>query len=274
MTAQTAQSTTQPNAEQPILFDVKDGYAIITLNRPKQLNSFNNEMHYALQKALDEVEDNDDIRAVMFTGAGRGFCAGQDLGDRDPTKNTYDLSETITTFYNPLITRLEALNKPKIAVVNGVAAGAGIGLALACDITLAANNAKFAMAFGKIGLVPDSGLTWRLVQLLGVSRAKALVLTNAVLSAEEAEQYGLVWRLYDPSTLAERGEALTKQLAYGPQVGTRLTIAALNQANDNTLAEQLVLEANSQKEAGYSADYKEGVTAFLEKRPAVFYKKS
>lgn len=260
--------------QSPILFEVKEGYAIITLNRPKQLNSFNNDMHYALQKALDDVESDENIRAVMFTGAGRGFCAGQDLGDRDPTKNSYDLSETITTFYNPLITRLEALHKPKIAAINGVAAGAGIGLALACDIVLAADNAKFAMAFGKIGLVPDSGLTWRLVRLLGLARAKALVLTNAVLTAEEAEHYGLVWRVCAPDALVQRAEILTQQLAYGPQVGTRLTIHALNQATTNTLEEQLVLEANSQKEAGYSADYKEGVSAFLEKRPAVFYKKS
>ncbi len=266
--------TTSDTNNPPILFDVKQGYAVITLNRPKQLNSFNNDMHYALQDALTEVENNDDIRAVLITGAGRGFCAGQDLGDRDPTKNQYDLSETITTFYNPLIKRLQALKKPKIAAVNGVAAGAGIGLALACDIALAVNNAKFAMAFGKIGLVPDSGLTWRLVKLLGLSRAKALVLTNAVLSAEEAEQYGLVWRLYDPSVLVERAEALTKQLAYGPQVGTKLTIDALDQADVNTLDEQLDVEAAFQRQAGYSDDYTEGVTAFLEKRPAVFYKKA
>lgn len=261
------------NSENPIQLAVKDGYAVITLNRPKQLNSFNSEMHLELQKALDEVESNEAIRAVLITGAGRGFCAGQDLGDRDPTKQQYDLSETITTFYNPLIRRLQALQKPMVAAVNGVAAGAGIGLALACDITLSANNAKFAMAFGKIGLVPDSGLTWRLVKLLGLSKAKALLLTNAVLTAEEAEQYGLVWRLYEPSALLERAEALTKQLAYGPQTGTRLTIEALNRAETNSLDEQLELEAEFQREAGYSDDYKEGVTAFLQKRPAVFYKK-
>lgn len=267
-------TVTDHTSESPIILTPKDGYAVITLNRPKQLNSFNNDMHYALQDALAEVENNDDIRAMLITGAGRGFCAGQDLGDRDPSKNTYDLSETLTTFYNPLITRLEALKKPKIAAVNGVAAGAGIGLALACDIVLAADKAKFAMAFGKIGLVPDSGLTWRLVKLLGFARAKALILTNAVLTAEEAEQYGLIWRRYDGSVLAEKAEKLTQQLAYGPQTGTQLTIAALNQAQHNDLATQLELEAVSQREAGYSDDYKEGVSAFLEKRSAIFYKKS
>lgn len=258
-------------ADAPILFAKKDGYAMITLNRPKQLNSFNEPMHYALQDAMTEVETNDDIRAVMFTGAGRGFCAGQDLGDRDPSKQTYDLSETITTFYNPLMLRLDALNKPKIAAVNGVAAGAGIGLALACDVVLAANNAKFAMAFGKIGLVPDSGLTWRLVNLLGLARAKALVLTNAVITAEQAEQYGLVWQLHDPSVLAERAEALTQQLAYGALTGIQLTIDALNQSVNNDLPTQLALEAAYQRKAGYSDEYKEGVSAFLGKRPAVFY---
>ncbi|PID58746.1 MAG: 2-(1,2-epoxy-1,2-dihydrophenyl)acetyl-CoA isomerase [Gammaproteobacteria bacterium] len=262
---------TQENT--PILFEIKDGYAVITLNRPKQLNSFNADMHVALQSALDEVESNDNIRALLITGAGRGFCAGQDLGDRDPTKQEYDLSETITTYYNPLILRLEALKKPIVVAVNGVAAGAGIGLTLAGDIALSANNAKFAMAFGKIGLVPDSGLTWRLVKLLGVSRAKALALTNATLTAEEALDYGLIWRTYEPSVLKEKAEKLTQDLAHGPQVGTRLTIEAMNQAQSNTLEQQLALEANSQREAGYSADYKEGVSAFLEKRPAVFYKK-
>lgn len=259
--------------EKPVLLVEQDGYAIITLNRPKQLNAFDEAMHYELQKALEIVEKNDDIRAFLLTGAGRGFCAGQDLGDRDPRVNSYDLSQTITTFYNPLITRLEALKKPKVAVVNGVAAGAGIGLALSCDIVLAANTAKFAMAFGKIGLVPDSGLTWRLVQLLGVARAKALVLTNAALTAEEALSYGLIWRLYESSSVLEHGKNLAKQLAHGPQTGTRLAITALDAAMANTLAEQLKLEAEFQREAGYSEDYKEGVSAFLEKRSPIFYKK-
>lgn len=261
------------NNDSSILFTVKDGYAVITLNRPKQLNAFNVAMHLALQDALQQVEADDNIRALLITGAGRGFCAGQDLSDRDPSQQTYDLSETLVNYYNPLITQLEALKKPIVGAINGVAAGAGIGLTLACDIALCANNAKFAMAFGKIGLVPDSGLTWRLVRLLGVARAKALALTNATLSAEEALDYGMVWRLHEPSTLLEKAEKLTQALAYGPSVGTRLTIAAMNQAQTNTLAEQLELEARFQREAGYSDDYREGVAAFLEKRPAVFYGK-
>lgn len=262
-----------PNREESILLDIKDGYAIITLNRPKQLNAFNTDMHLALQNALNRVESDDTIRALLITGAGRGFCAGQDLADRDPSQQSYDLSETLTNYYNPLIKRLETLQKPIVGAINGVAAGAGIGLTLACDIALCANNAKFAMAFGKIGLVPDSGLTWRLVKLLGVARAKALALTNATLSAEEAANYGIVWRHYEASVLLENAEKITQDLAYGPSVGTRLTIAAMNQAQTNTLEEQLELEAKFQREAGYSDDYKEGVSAFLEKRPAVFYKK-
>lgn len=259
---------------QSIVYTEEDGYGIITLNRPKQLNAFNEEMHKSLQETLAKAETSEEVRAVLFTGAGRGFCAGQDLGDRDPRKQQYDLSATLNEYYNPLIRRLEALNKPKIAAINGVAAGAGVGLALACDIVIAADSAKFVMAFGKIGLVPDSGLTWRLVRLLGLSRAKALILTNAVLTAEEALHYGLIWRVYSTDNLINKAKSLTKTLAHGPKVGTKLTIDALNQATNNTLDKQLDLEAIYQKEAGYSEDYKEGVSAFLDKRAPSFYKKS
>ena len=255
-----------------VLMTHENGVATITLNRPKQLNSFNEDMHVALAAALDEVVANEQIRAVIFTGAGKGFCAGQDLGNRDPRKQKYDLGQTITDFYNPLMKRLTNLGKPTIAVVNGVAAGAGVGIALACDIVLCADKAKFAMAFGKIGLVPDSGLTWALVQLVGLARAKALVLTNATLSAEQALEYGLVWRVYEADRLMDEATKLATSLAHGPALGTELTIKALNQATSNSLEEQLELEAKYQREAGYSDDYKEGVTAFLEKRPAVFYK--
>ncbi len=250
----------------------QDGIAVISLNRPKQLNSFNEEMHNALSTILDEVVANDQARAIIITGEGKGFCAGQDLGNRDPRKQTYDLGKTITEFYNPLMKRLKNLGKPTIAVVNGVAAGAGIGIALACDIVLCSDKAKFVMAFGKIGLVPDSGLTWILVQLVGLARAKALVLTNANLSAEQALGYGLVWKIYESDRLMNEAVKLATTLAHGPALGTALTIKALNQATKNSLEEQLELEANYQQKAGYSDDYKEGVTAFLEKRPAIFYK--
>lgn len=257
-----------------IKLTTQDGVATITLNRPKQLNSFTEEMHNALASVLDEVAANEQVRAVIITGAGKGFCAGQDLGNRDPRKQTYDLGQTITDFYNPLMKRLKNLGKPTIAVVNGVAAGAGIGIALVCDIVLCSDKAKFAMAFGKIGLVPDSGLTWSLVQLVGLARAKALVLTNATLTAEQALEYGLIWKVYESDRLMDEAIKLATTLAYGPALGTSLTIQALNQATDNSLEDQLELEASYQQKAGYSDDYKEGVTAFLEKRPAVFYKDS
>ena len=261
---------TMDNATDTIGYSVKDHVATITLNRPKQLNAFNEEMHHALKKALDDAAHDDDVRAILLTGAGKGFCAGQDLGDRDPRKQSYDLGETLKTFYNPLMRQLDALHKPKVCAVNGVAAGAGIGIALACDITLAADSAKFAMAFGKIGLLPDSGLTWRLVRTIGLPRAKALVLTNAVLSAEEALSYGLIWQTHPADVLQERAFALCSQLATGAQTGTALTIDALNNATINTFSEQLDLEESYQRKAGYSPEYKEGVTAFLEKRPADF----
>lgn len=255
-----------------ILTNYHDGVMTITLSRPKQLNSFDEEMHLALLTVLKSAKHDESVRAIIITGSGKGFCAGQDLGNRDPRKQTYDLGQTITEFYNPLIKLLKNLGKPTIAAVNGVAAGAGIGIALACDIVLCADKAKFAMAFGKIGLVPDSGLTWTLVQLVGLARAKALVLTNATLSAEQALEYGLVWKIYESERLMDEAIKLATNLAYGPALGTALTIEALNKATENCLEEQLGIEASYQQTAGYSDDYKEGVTAFLEKRPAIFYR--
>lgn len=254
-----------------ILYSISNGVGSITLNRPQQLNAFNEEMHLELRRILDDARDNPKVRAIILTGAGKGFCAGQDLSDRAPGSEARDLGETITRFYNPLIRQMENLHKPKVAVVNGAAAGAGIGVALACDIVLAAETAKFAIAFGKIGLIPDAGLTWRLVRLLGLARAKAFVLTQGVWSAEQARDYGLVWEIHESAVLMERGKALATQLAYGAATGTALSIDALNQAVNHSLEEQLLLEARYQREAGFSAEYREGVAAFLEKRPPVFF---
>lgn len=258
--------------DRPVLCDIKKGYALVTLNRPERLNAFNSDMHHELRNILTEVDNNDGIRAVLITGAGRGFCAGQDLRDIDPTVCQHDLSEPIIEFYNPLIMQLKNIKKPKIAAINGVVAGAGIGLALACDMAVSANNAKFAMAFGKIGLVPDSGLTWFLVRLVGVTKAKALMLSNAVLTAEEAKDYGFVWHLCEPEELMSYAESLTKSLAFRARLATQLTIDAFEKAQNNTLIEQLNIEAMFQREAGYSTDFKEGIVAFLEKRPPVFHK--
>jgi len=249
-----------------------DGLLRLTLNRPDKLNSFNEDMHLALRAAMQRAHDENGIRAVLLTGAGRGFCAGQDLGDRDPRKDTAqpDLGYTIETFYNPLVRQMRGLDKPIICAVNGVAAGAGANIALACDIVLAARSATFIQAFSKIGLVPDSGGTWSLAQLLGEARAKALTLTAEPLPAETAASWGLIWRVVDDAELATEAEALGRKLAAGPTFALGLIKQAIQASAGNTLDRQLDLERDLQRQAGRSADYAEGVVAFLDKRPAEF----
>ncbi len=255
-----------------VLCEVVDGYAEITLNRADKLNAFNEEQHQELRRALTEAKDNPEIRAVLLTGAGRGFCAGQDLGDRDPGGDgpPPDLGETIDTFYNPLIRLIRDMDKPVVCAVNGVAAGAGANIALACDIVLAAKSAKFIQAFCKIGLIPDSGGTWTLRRLLGEARAKALTMTGAPVVAEQAESWGMIWRAVDDEALMEEARALAKSLAAAPTFGLGLTKRALHAAADTTLDQQLDLERDYQRRAGRSPDYAEGVTAFMEKRAPRF----
>ena len=249
-----------------------DGLLKLTLNRPDKLNSFNEEMHLALRAAMQRAHDEKGIRAVLLTGAGRGFCAGQDLGDRDPRKDAAppDLGYTIETFYNPLIRQMRSLDKPILCAVNGVAAGAGANIALACDIVLAARSAKFIQAFSKIGLIPDSGGTWSLAQLLGEARAKALAFTAEPLAAETAAAWGLIWKVVDDAELAAEAEALGRKLAAGPTFGLGLIKRAIQASAGNTLDQQLDLERDLQRQAGRSADFAEGVVAFLDKRPAGF----
>ena len=239
----------------------------ITLNRPDRLNSFNDEMHLALRAALEEARESG-ARAVLLTGAGRGFCAGQDLGDRDPAKmdSAPDLSLTLKNFYNPLIRLIRSLKFPVICAVNGVAAGAGANVALACDIVLAAESAKFIQSFAKVGLVPDAGGSWSLPHLLGEARAKALALTAEPLPAPKAAEWGLIWKSVPDEFLMQEARALTARLAEGPTVGLGLTKQAIQAAATNTLDEQLELEAQSQKTCGMTPDYAEGVSAFLQKR--------
>jgi 2-(1,2-epoxy-1,2-dihydrophenyl)acetyl-CoA isomerase len=255
-----------------LLVAVSDGVLTLTLNRPDKLNSFNEEMHRALRAQVERARDDDAIRAVLLTGAGRAFCAGQDLGDRDPrkSKEAPDLGYTIETFYNPLLRLIRALDKPVICAVNGVAAGAGANIALACDIVLAAKSAKFIQAFSKIGLVPDSGGTWSLPRLLGEARAKGLALTAEPLPAETAAQWGMIWKAVDDADLMAEATGLAKRLAAGPTFGLGLTKQAIQAAAANTLDQQLDLERDLQRKAGRSADYAEGVAAFLDKRPAEF----
>jgi len=254
-----------------ILSAFADGVLRLTLNRPDKLNAFNEEMHLALRAGFERAHADAAVRAVLLTGAGRGFCAGQDLGDRDPNAaEKPDLGYTIETFYNPLVRQIRALAKPVVCAINGVAAGAGANVALACDIVLAARSARFIQAFAKIGLVPDSGGTWALPQLLGEARAKALALTGEPLSAETAAEWGLIWRCLDDAALMDEAQALAARLAAGPTRALGLTKQAIQAAATNALDAQLDLERDYQREVGAGADYAEGVAAFLEKRKPNF----
>ncbi|WP_171136565.1 MULTISPECIES: 2-(1,2-epoxy-1,2-dihydrophenyl)acetyl-CoA isomerase PaaG [unclassified Ruegeria] len=243
----------------------------ITLNRPDRLNSFTDEMHYALRAALEDARDQRK-RAILLTGAGRGFCAGQDLGDRNPAKmdGPPDLGETVRTFYAPLVRLIRSLNVPVICAVNGVAAGAGANLALACDVVLAAESAKFIQSFSKVGLIPDTGGSWHLPRLLGEARAKGLALTGQPLPAQQAADWGLIWKALPDAELMPEARALAQQFATGPTLGLGLTKQTIQAAATNTLTDHLELEADAMRTCGRSADYAEGVTAFLEKRPPVF----
>jgi 2-(1,2-epoxy-1,2-dihydrophenyl)acetyl-CoA isomerase len=258
--------------ETPVISERRDGYHLVTLNRPDRLNAFNEAQHLALRAAIDEAEADSDCGALVLTGAGRGFCAGQDLSDRDPTLlgESPDLGMTLETYYNPLVRRLRGLEMPVICAVNGVAAGAGANIAFACDVVLAARSARFIQAFSKIGLVPDAGGTYWLTRHLGEARAKALAMTAQPLSAEDAAAWGLIWKAVDDDRLMAEAVALAETFANGPTKAYALTKKAIHAASANTLDAQLDVERTLQREAGSSDDYKEGVSAFLQKRPADF----
>ena len=248
-----------------------DGWRKLVLNRPDRLNSFNDEMHDLLSRALDEAAADADCRAVLLTGEGRGFCAGQDLNDRVGSDlESIDLGQTVDRFYNPLIRKLRGVPKPIICAVNGVAAGAGANVALACDIVLAARSAKFVQSFAKIGLVPDSGGTFFLPRLVGEARARALALTAEPLSAETAAAWGLIWKAVDDGQLMTEAERLAEHFAKQPTQGLALIKRALAASASNTLDAQLDLERDLQREAGRTPDYAEGVRAFLDKRQPNF----
>lgn len=255
-----------------ILSEVEQGVMTITLNRPDRLNSFNDLMHLQLATCLKQAERDDSVRCLLLTGAGRGFCAGQDLNDRnvDPSGPAPDLGLSVERFYNPLVRRLAALPKPVICAVNGVAAGAGATLAMGCDIVLAARSAKFVMAFSKLGLVPDCGGSWFLPRVAGRARAMGLALLGDNLSAEQAAQWGMIWQVVDDTELKDTSLALARHLATQPTYGLGLIKNALRLAETQTLDQQLDLERDYQRLAGRSADYREGVSAFLAKRPPHF----
>ncbi len=256
-------------SSETILVEEDGGLTTLTLNRPEKLNSFTAEMNLKLRAALGAAEESETCRAILITGAGRAFSAGQDLADPAVSADQ-DLGETLEEYYNPLIRLLRSIEKPIVCAVNGVAAGAGANVALACDIVLAAQSAKFIQAFSKIGLIPDSGGTWTLTRLLGEARAKALTMTGMPLRAEQAADWGLIWRAVPDENLMEEARKLAGQLAQGPTYGLGLTKQAIQAAAEHDLSNQLDLERDQQSKAGKSADYAEGVAAFTEKRPPRF----
>jgi len=255
-----------------ILFSIDAGIARLTLNRPDRLNSFNEAMHAEVRDALDRVRGEPAARVMLLTGAGRGFCAGQDLSDRAvaPGESPVDLGDSIERNYKPLIVALRSLPLPIVCAVNGVAAGAGANIALACDIVIAARSASFIQAFAKIGLIPDSGGTYFLPRLVGAARAMGLALTGEKLSAEDAAQWGLIWRCVDDGQLQPVVDKLLEQFARAPTRGLAAIKEALQAAEGNTLVEQLDLERDLQRVLGASDDYREGVAAFTAKRPPHF----
>ena len=258
---------------QNITFTVDAGIARLTLNRPDKLNSFTGEMHAELRTALDRVQSDHAIRVLVLTGAGRAFSAGQDLADPDMAKidgRMPDIGNVVERNYKPLIMRLQNLRVPTIAAVNGIAAGAGASVALACDLVIATKSASFLQAFSKIGLIPDTGGTWFLPQRVGMARAMGLALLADKLPAEKAAEWGLIWECTEDANFAARIDALAKQLSTAPTKALVRTRQAMHAAPSHTLEQQLSFEGSFMRELGWSPDYAEGVAAFMEKRAPNF----
>jgi len=255
-----------------VRLETADGVATLTLHRPDRLNSFTVAMHGEVRAALDEVDANAAVRCLVLTGAGRGFCAGQDLADRAvaPGSEALDLGASIENHYKPLLLRLRRLRMPTICAVNGVAAGAGANIPFACDLVFAARSASFIQSFAKLGLVPDCGGTWWLPRLVGPARAAGLTLLGDKLGAEQAESWGLIWRCVDDAELMPTALAVAKQLAAGPTRGYVRTREALEANLQRSFEQALDIERDFQRELGRSDDYREGVTAFMEKRAPRF----
>ena len=254
-----------------VLVETHGDWLQITLNRPDKLNCLNKSMHLALRAALQQAHDQA-ARAVLITGAGRGFCAGQDLGDRRPGTSDWppDLQQTLNDYFNPNIKLITSLPAPVICAVNGVAAGAGMSIALACDVVLAADSASFIQSFSKIGLVPDAGSSWILPRRVGMARAMGLALTATPLSAADAEAWGLIWKRYEDDALLQAARAMAEQLASGPTAAFASTKMLMQRAATADIETQLDHEARGQKLCATSTDYTEGVRAFLDKRAPRF----
>lgn len=252
-----------------ILFSVENNVAQITFNRPDVFNAMHHAMRQEILEALDTCKKNTDIRAVYLTGAGKAFCAGEDLQEVvDPEGPT--LNQIITSGYNPMVLAIRTLEKPVVCAVNGVAAGAGANIALACDITVAAFSASFTQAFSKIGLIPDSGGTWTLPRLVGMQRATALMMLSDKISATEAAAMGMIWKVFPDESFAAESRRIAETLAHMPTKGLGMTKLALNQSFANDFEAQLTVEDALQSAAGQTHDYREGVAAFLEKRKPTF----
>jgi 2-(1,2-epoxy-1,2-dihydrophenyl)acetyl-CoA isomerase len=251
-----------------ILFEINNGIAIITLNRPDKLNSFNREMALLMQEKLDACKDRE-VRCVCITGAGKAFSAGQDLAEVINPEGP-GLQRILSEHYNPIITRIRQLEKPVVAAVNGIAAGAGANIALCCDIVVAANGAAFLQAFSKIGLIPDSGGTYFLPRLIGWQKASALMMMGEKISATDAEKAGMIYKVFPDESFLENTQQITSYLASMPTKGLAFTKEVLSLSFSNTLEQQLQAEDTYQQKAAQTADYKEGVNAFLEKRKAAF----
>ena len=256
-----------------IKFEVQDGIARLTLNRPDKLNSFTGEMHAELRVALDQVQADKSIRVLVLTGAGRAFCAGQDLADPDMAMidgKMPDIGNVVEANYKPLVLRLQNLRVPTIAAVNGIAAGAGASVALACDLVIASKAASFLQAFSKIGLIPDTGGTWFLPQRVGMARAMGLALLADKLPAEKAAEWGLIWAAVDAADFAATVDGIAQQLSTAPTKALVRTRQAMHAAPGHTLEQQLSFEGGFMRELGWSPDYAEGVAAFMEKRAPKF----
>ncbi|WP_198078763.1 2-(1,2-epoxy-1,2-dihydrophenyl)acetyl-CoA isomerase PaaG [Acinetobacter calcoaceticus] len=257
---------------QNIIAEEKNGVGYLTFNRPKALNSFNVDMHREVAEVLNLWTKNPEVRCVVISGEGRGFCAGQDLGDRvvDPNAEAPDLGYSIETYYNPLIKTIVNMPKPIICAVNGVAAGAGANIALACDLVIAAKSANFVQAFCRLGLVPDSAGTWFLPRAVGHARAMGLTLLGDKLPAETAKEWGMIWDVVEDAELKAKVTELAERLAKQPTFGLSLIKKAIHQSSNNTFDEQVLLERDLQRIAGRSEDYREGVQAFMNKREPNF----
>ena len=252
-----------------ILFEIKNGIAFITLNRPEKFNAFNREMALLLQAKLDECASLHEVRCVYITGAGKAFSAGQDIGELTGD-NKLEIKQILSEHYNPIVKRIRNLPKPVIAAVNGVAAGAGANMALCCDIVVAANSASFIQAFSKIGLIPDSGGTFTLPRLIGWQKASALMMTGDKVSAAAAEQMGMIYKTFSDESFEEESKKLATTISQMPTKGLAYTKHALNNSFHNSWEEQLLMEDEYQQKAASTDDYNEGINSFIEKRAPNF----